>query len=106
MAGRRQLVQRKRPQADPGQPGGESSGQIARGVIPEGVKMVRPGKGSLVFTSMMSGREDAPDAKKRIPTEASREIELLFTRIRNFTEPAGGDLGSILNATCFAMDNA
>ena len=31
MAGRRQLVQRKRPQADPGQPGGESSGQIARG---------------------------------------------------------------------------
>ena len=106
MAGRRQLVQRKRPQADPGQPGGESSGQIARGVIPEGVKMVRPGKGSLVFTSMMSGREDAPDAKQRIPIEASREIELLFNRIRNFTEAAGGDLGSILNVTFFVMDNA
>ena len=68
--------------------------------------MVRPGKGSLVFTSMMSGREDAPDAKQRIPIEASREIELLFERIRNFTEAAGGDLGSILNVTFFVMDNA
>lgn len=106
MAGRRELVQRKRPDVGPTQPTVEGGGQIARGVIPEGVKMARPGKGSLVFTSMMSGHDDDPNAKQRIPVEADREIALLFERIQNFTESAGGDLGSILNITFFVMDNA
>ena len=80
-------------------------GQVARGVIPPGIKTPWPGKGSLVFSSMMSGR-DHSQAVHELPKEAEREIEILFQHIEDFVKAAGGTLASIANVTLFLMDDA
>ena len=82
----------------------EGSGQIARGMIPPGVRV--PTKaGTFVFSSMMSGHDDeSPD--HGLPKDVEREVEILFRHIRQFIEAAGGKPADIVNLTFFVMDDA
>ncbi len=85
----------------------ESTGQIARGVIPPAMKVKRQAKGSLAFSSMMSGHdENARDPKRRLPERVEEEAEVLFRHIRQFAEAAGGTLSDIICLTLYVMDDA
>ena len=54
----------------------ESAGQIARGVIPPAVKVKRQAKGSLAFSSMMSGHdENARDPEHRRPESVVHHVK-------------------------------
>ncbi len=80
-------------------------GQIAKGVIPRGIKVDRPGTGALVFSSMLSGRDDESPSHG-IPAEPDRELEILFRHIRGFVEASGGTVNDLINVTFFVMDDA
>ena len=85
----------------------ESAGQIARGVIPPAVKVKRQAKGSLAFSSMMSGHdENARDSEHRMPERVEEEAEVLFRHIRQFAEAAGGTPANIICITLYVMDDA
>ncbi len=85
----------------------EARGQIARGVIPAAVKVRRQAKGSLAFSSMMSGHdENARDPVRRMPERVEEEAEVLFRHIRQFAEAAGGTLSDIIDITLYVMDDA
>ncbi len=85
----------------------EARGQIARGVIPAAVKVRRQTKGSLAFSSMMSGHdENARDPVRRMPERVEEEAEVLFRHIRQFAEAAGGTLSDIIDITLYVMDDA
>ncbi len=85
----------------------EARGQIARGVIPAAVKVKRQAKGSLAFSSMMSGHdENARDPEHRMPERVDKEAEVLFRHIRQFAEAAGGTLADIICITLYVMDDA
>ena len=82
----------------------EARGQIARGVIPAAVKVRRQTKGSLAFSSMMSGHdENARDPVRRMPERVEEEAEVLFRHIRQFAEAAGGTLSDIIDITLYVM---
>ena len=85
----------------------EARGQIARGVIPAAVKVRRQAKGSLAFSSMMSGHdENARDSERRMPERVEEEAKVLFRHIRQFAEAAGGTLSDIVDITLYVMDDA
>ncbi len=84
-----------------------AGGQIARRVIPAAVKVRRQAKGSLAFSSMMSGHdENARDPERRMPERVEEEAEVLFRHIRQFAEAAGGTLSDIVDITLYVMDDA
>ena len=86
-------------------PNAPIQGQVARGVIPPGIKVERPGEDALAFTSMMSGHDDESPTNE-LPAETEREIEILFRHIRGFVEAAGGTINHLINVTFFVMEDA
>src|SRR5574341_876043 len=80
------------------------TGQIARHVIPPAVKVRRQAKGSLAFSSMMSGHDEtARDPQRRLPERVEEEAEVLFRHIRQFAEAAGGNLSDIVDISLYVM---
>lgn len=98
MATARQKVNYYRRRAE------EATGQIARGVIPPGVKAARQAQGAIVFSSMMSGHNDSPTGN-RLPTSVEEEAEVLFQHISDFMKQAGGTPDDIVNLTLYVMDD-
>jgi len=89
----------------PRHPNAPVRGQVAKGVIPSGIKVDRPGKEALVFSSMLSGHDDE-SPNHEIPPEPERELEILFRHIRGFLEASGTTANGIINVTFFVMEDA
>src|SRR5581483_5836881 len=83
---------------------GEGSGQIARGMIPPGVK-VPTRAGTFLYSSMMSGHDDQSPTHA-LPETVEQEAAILFRHISQFAEAAGGKPTDIVNLTLFVMDDA
>lgn len=96
---------RNRVNYAPRHPNAPIRGQVAKGVIPPGVKVDRPGKEALVFSSMLSGHDDESPTHE-FPAEPARELEILFRHIRGFLEAAGGSVKDLINVTFFVMEDA
>lgn len=89
----------------PRHPNAPIRGQVAKGVIPPGVKVDRTGKEALVYSSMLSGHDDESPAHE-LPRQPERELEILFRHIRGFLEAAGGTVNDLINVTFFVMEDA
>ncbi|MCZ6624501.1 MAG: hypothetical protein O7B35_09785 [Deltaproteobacteria bacterium] len=89
----------------PRHPNAPIRGQVARGVIPPGIKVNRSSQDALVFSSMLSGHDDESPGHE-LPAEPERELEILFRHIRGFVEAAGGSVNDLTTVTFFAMDDA
>ena len=98
-------AKRQRVDFAPRRPDAPLRGQVARGVIPPGVKVTWVGGQSLVFSSMLSGHDDESPSYE-LPKEVEREVEVLFRHIGGFVEKAGGKLKDLVNVTFFTMDDA
>lgn len=79
---------------------------VARGmgpdpILPAGVKTPWHGRGMLVNSSTLSGRDEKSSA---LPEGIQDEIAMLFRHIRGFMEAAGGGVEDILDVTFYVMD--
>ncbi len=88
----------------PRHPNAPDRGQILKGVIPPGIKVLRSGKDAFVFSSMLSGHDDESPVHE-LPAEPERELKILFRRIRGFLEAAGGTANDLVNVTFYVMDD-
>src|SRR5581483_8172005 len=70
-------------------------------VTPAGVKTTWHGRGSLVCSSMLAGRDPRTSA---VPADLHQEVQLLFRNIDGFMQAAGGGIEQIIDVTFYVMD--